>query len=1123
MFVLLFAALKVAGQTTGYLRFDTVKIMKQNGTCELYIINKTKDSLGLLTNIGGGLTSFKRSRTINDSMIIVGLDTLIIKGTGSSGGSGITELTGDVIAGPGTGSQAATIATNVVTDAKLRQSAGLSVIGRSANSTGNVADITAGNDGEVLRRSGTTVGFGAVNLASSNAVTGVLPVANGGSGSATPALLSDTNLSITGSWPGQTISIAPNTLNYINYLNKPVPINSNSIFLGNSITYGYDAILGTIKPYPDYLKDYLNVSSITNLAISGSGVRLQYRQFAENFNASYPAPLVTMMGFNNLRGSTDTIHLYETVRSGHRATAALLFAKPSTIQFYAVGTSGVVNPNITTSLSCSGCLASSEDSLREYGSRSYWYRHNDATNTGANWWKKASITANETVTISNVEGPGIIVSTWAGTTQWSRIEVRVDGTLMTTYDPNGRIGTYWNDGFIRYDICNDAIVVLGLRDTLHVVQLKFLDGGVMGGFDFVAGIKSQIACLSTPMYVLDIPHMNATGYSYPGGVVTEAQLDSCTESRWRDLNYYFPGYSFARVNENAPGYYDPNDPTQIQSDGIHPANIGQWNIARALIAATGPKWLTGGIAGGGLDPVLQAGNTSSRRIILTGNNQTLPNFEVGSDLLFQVYNPSNSWLASNIYFDGSNFKYKHNGVGAQFYFNSGYIEEKTAASGSTGGTATINTRKVVTPTGDVYLGGDITNSVNGAGAKMLIDGTSGNVTIPNVAAIGPTSYSLGLPIMDWAVGSQGGRAYYNASGATNEKVWDMTSGANTFNFRMANDAYALTTDWLTVTRSGYTSASLNFPAGNVGIGISPSFKLDVNGKASIRTTDSSGSPANMAWIDPNTKEVKIAAVPSGGVSGSGTSGRIAYWNGSSSLTSSSNFLFSTIGPAFSAGTTNTQGVLNLGGNKDLSSSGVQSYFAGATYTDQSTSSGGTSSSFDINYIAAPTIAAANTSVTFPAISTLGIDAPSTGSNATITKKYALTLNGTGANLGMNGFIEGAYQIRSSAASGATIAAGAGSGTGASGSVSGNDMAGKIDITTGSSPSTSATIVTITFNAAYASAPTVILTPGNAASAALTGGTQVFISSTSTTNFIVLSGSTALSASTQYIWYYHVIQ
>jgi calcineurin-like phosphoesterase family protein len=80
MFVLLFAALKVAGQTTGYLRFDTVKIMKQNGYCELYIINKTKDSLGLLTNVGGGLTQFKRARAINDSLIIIGNDTIRVRG-----------------------------------------------------------------------------------------------------------------------------------------------------------------------------------------------------------------------------------------------------------------------------------------------------------------------------------------------------------------------------------------------------------------------------------------------------------------------------------------------------------------------------------------------------------------------------------------------------------------------------------------------------------------------------------------------------------------------------------------------------------------------------------------------------------------------------------------------------------------------------------------------------------------------------------------------------------------------------------------------------------------------------------------------------------------------------------
>jgi len=54
------------------------------------------------------------------------------------------------------------IANEAVTSAKLRDSAALSVIGRSANSTGVPADIVAGTSGHFLRRSGTTLGFGAI-------------------------------------------------------------------------------------------------------------------------------------------------------------------------------------------------------------------------------------------------------------------------------------------------------------------------------------------------------------------------------------------------------------------------------------------------------------------------------------------------------------------------------------------------------------------------------------------------------------------------------------------------------------------------------------------------------------------------------------------------------------------------------------------------------------------------------------------------------------------------------------------------------------------------------------------------------------------------------------------------
>jgi hypothetical protein len=53
-----------------------------------------------------------------------------------------------------------TIQNATITDAKISNRTALSVFGRSANSSGVGADIAAGTDGHVLRRSGTTLAFG---------------------------------------------------------------------------------------------------------------------------------------------------------------------------------------------------------------------------------------------------------------------------------------------------------------------------------------------------------------------------------------------------------------------------------------------------------------------------------------------------------------------------------------------------------------------------------------------------------------------------------------------------------------------------------------------------------------------------------------------------------------------------------------------------------------------------------------------------------------------------------------------------------------------------------------------------------------------------------------------------
>lgn len=54
-------------------------IYKQNGTAELILMNKTKDSTGgILTNIGNGRTAFIKTKVIDDTLLVIGGDTVVI-------------------------------------------------------------------------------------------------------------------------------------------------------------------------------------------------------------------------------------------------------------------------------------------------------------------------------------------------------------------------------------------------------------------------------------------------------------------------------------------------------------------------------------------------------------------------------------------------------------------------------------------------------------------------------------------------------------------------------------------------------------------------------------------------------------------------------------------------------------------------------------------------------------------------------------------------------------------------------------------------------------------------------------------------------------------------------------
>ncbi len=59
-------------------RGDTIRLYKQGGSAELLLENATRNQTGPLVNIGGGKTRFSKPRMINDSVLVIGVDSVII-------------------------------------------------------------------------------------------------------------------------------------------------------------------------------------------------------------------------------------------------------------------------------------------------------------------------------------------------------------------------------------------------------------------------------------------------------------------------------------------------------------------------------------------------------------------------------------------------------------------------------------------------------------------------------------------------------------------------------------------------------------------------------------------------------------------------------------------------------------------------------------------------------------------------------------------------------------------------------------------------------------------------------------------------------------------------------------
>lgn len=104
----------------------------------------------------------------------------------------------------------------------------------------------------------------------------------------------------------------------------------------------------------------------------------------------------------------------------------------------------------------------------------------------------------------------------------------------------------------------------------------------------------------------------------------------------------------------------------------------------------------------------------------------------------------------------------------------------------------------------------------------------------------------------------------------------------------------------------------------------------------------------------------------------------------------------------------------------------------------------------------------------------------------------------------------------------TTSTGTGAGTSPSLTIDGNQICGAILLTTGTTPATNSKILDMTVTA-YTNYPIVMLFPGNAAAATALAEGRVFVDDAAmlTNKWTLKSGATALSASTDYVFYYQI--
>lgn len=330
-----------------------------------------------------------------------------------------------------------------------------------------------------------------------------------------------------------------------------------TVITGNSIAFGDN---GTVIPDSTYAGEFAaaTVTQLYNQGVPSTGILNAIGLHYLNINPNNQVQTVSEGGLNDARYGGGPRTVQNKVVNGTKA----IFVNQNLYNFTAAGTAGTFYGTWNTSWP-----ANSEGGKCSVGA----FNNNHVGD---------SVTFSVITATTN---PNIAIGWIFANSSTVYGSVYIDNVRVDSLYFGGKTDGLANNSSYSGTYIPGASIYTGLSAGTHKVKVIYGSGAGLLMIDYVGTLLAPTSC--RPMIIMDLPHMDATGYATSPANATQAILDTIS-SRLDSLTASLAalGYPVYRGNTNA--FYTASSPTTLSaSDHIHPTNAGHRQIFNSLVSA----------------------------------------------------------------------------------------------------------------------------------------------------------------------------------------------------------------------------------------------------------------------------------------------------------------------------------------------------------------------------------------------------------------------------------------------------------------------------------------------------------------------------------------------------------